>query len=394
MASSKEYLLLRGIAKAKGNSPATADLWGGGTAPTVGAGSILRFDEYTPSSTPEFYEDGSNTGQMAARKAEVVAVLPSLSAKIKMYPNSIGNLLFACFGYEDLSGPKAAGSAKQHIFEIRSRGKDQEAYTSAEATLATANASLSPAYNAADRVNACLIGLERTEVYDEKMINWAISEFTIHGSSKEPIMLELSGPVERTTQDTNRTESANLTDTSDGKVLFTRHCSAKFGPYVAPVGNADAVLPSVDLFDFSIKTAFEMADSNVTTGTSNSGLSRAEPVCTGGVKVEIELTINKHDSLTPKQLEQAGTICSLLITANNGSEKLSLCVPEMQVKSATPEYSDGSRWKIKAEAVLPTSTDPFPATRTPASTPTALMHNPIWYAVLNNSSTTNYMRAS
>lgn len=394
MPISKEHLLQYAVTKAKGNSPATADLWGGGTAPTLGAGTVFRFDEFTPSSTPEFYEDQSQTGDMSKRASVVSAVLPSLSATSKIYPNCIGSLLFAAFGYSDLGGPRTAGSLKQHIFELRMRGKDQEAYTSAESTLATGNAGLSPAYNAADRVNACLVGLMRTEAYDEKYINWAINDFTISGSSKEPLKIQISGPVERVTQDTNRTESANITDTCDGKVLYTRHCTAKFGQYVAPVGNADAVLSTVDIFDFSIKTTMGMADSNITTGTSNSGLSRSEPVASGDLSVEIDLTVNKHQDASYKQLEQAGTICSLLISATNGTEKLALCVPECQIISAVPEFSDGSRWKLKLKATKPASTDPFPATRSPVSTPTALVHAPLFYAVLNTSATTNYMRAS
>jgi hypothetical protein len=392
MPMTKDYLLKFGAIKATGNSPAAGALYGGATNPTLGANNQRRYDEVDISDTPETYEDMSKTGDLGTREHEIAAIPVSYTLKTKVYPETTGLELFGCFGYADLGGPRLLGGKRKHIFELRTAGKDQTAYRSDEAALATANASLSPAYNANDRINPYLHVLRQLGDYDETAINSAVKEFTISGEPKSAIMLEMSGPCERVVRDTNKTQGNALTEPTaqDGVYFMTRHCRAFFGQYVAPIGSADAVLNEVDLISFSIKTAFGMAEDIFTT---RSALNRSEPVSTDKLDVDIDLTINRHEGVDYKLLEQAGTITSLKITATRGTDIMHLLIPEAQIMNAKEEIGDGSRWTLQLKARRPKNADPFIASRGGASA-VALIHRPPFYVVLDNDQTTNYMRVS
>lgn len=390
MATSKDYLLKFGVIKAKGNAPATGDLYNGATNPTLGAGHLRRWDEADISDTPEVYEDASKTGTMAVRESEVTAVPVTWSAKTKIYTEVNGAELIGCFGYADLGGPRTASSKRLHILELRTLGKDQTPYTGAEAALATANAGLSPAYNANDRVNTYLHILRQLADYDETAINCKVKEFTLSAEPKMPLMLEMSGSAERVLRDTNKTQGNALTEPAaqDGQYFLTRQFRAYFGQYVAPIASADAVLPEVDLISFSVKVAFGDADDIFTT---RSGINRAEPQSTDKLDVDIELTINRHEDINYKLWEQAGTLLSLKLDGTRGTDRIILCLPECQIVNAKEEIGDGSRWTLQLKARRPKNADPFVASRGGA-TAVALVHNPPFYIALTNDQTANYMR--
>lgn len=392
MPMTKDYQLKYGLIKARGNTPATADLYNGTNNPTLGANNLRRWDECDISDTPETYEDMSKTGLMGVREHEISAVPVSWTGKTKIYAETTGLELVTCFGYADLGGSRLVGGKRQHLFELRTAGKDQTAYRSDEAALATANASLSPAYNANDRVNVYGHLLRQLGDYDETAINTAVKEFTISGEPKSALMLDMSGTAERVVRDVNKTQGNALTTPAaeDGLYFMTRHCKAFFGAYVAPIGAADSVIPEIDLIQFSIKSSFGMAEDIFTT---RSALNRSEPVSTDKLDVDIDLTINRHEGIDYKNLEQAGTLMTLRITATRGTDVLHLLIPECQILNAKEEIGDGSRWTLQLKARQPKNSDPFNATRGGASA-IALIHRPPFYAILVNDQNTNYMRVS
>ena len=390
MATTKDYLLKFGALKAKGNAPASGDLYGGATNPTLGANMLRRWDEMDISDTPEVFEDASKTGTMAVRESEVVAVPVSWSVKTKIYTEINGPELIGCMGYADLGGPRSVSSKRLHILELRTLGKDQTPYTSAEAALATANVTLSPAYNANDRINVYLHLLRQLGDYDETAINCKVKEFTFSAEPKSALMLEMSGSAERVLRDTNRTQGNALTELAaqDGQYFLTRQFKAYLGQYTAPIGSADAVLPEVDVIQFSIKTAWGDADDIFTT---KSGINRAEPQSTDKLDVDIELTINRHEDINYKLWEQAGTLLSLKLEGTRGTDKIIFCIPEAQILNAKEEIGDGSRWTLQLKARRPKNADPFIASRGGASA-VALLHNGPFYIALTNDQTTNYLR--
>lgn len=392
MPMTKDYQLKYGLIKARGNTPATADLYNGTNNPTLGANNLRRWDECDISDTPETYEDMSKTGDMGVREHEISAVPVSWTGKTKIYPEVTGLELVMCFGYADLGGARLISSKRRHLFELRTAGKDQTAYQANEAALATANASLSPAYNANDRINVYGHLLRQLGDYDETAINTAVKEFTISGEPKSALILDMSGTAERVVRSTGKTQGNALTDPAaqDGIYFMTRHCRAFFGQYAAPTPPADTVLPEVDLIQFSIKSSFGMAEDIFTT---RSALSRSEPVSTDKLDVDIDLTINRHEGIDYKNLEQAGTLMSLRITATRGTDVLNLLIPECQIMNAKEEIGDGSRWTLQLKARRPKNTDPFVGTRGGASA-IALVHAPPFYAVLDNDQNLNYMRVS
>ena len=388
MAQSKDYALRHGLKKAVGNTPTSAELYGGGTYPTTGANSQTRWNELTITDTPEKYQDVSSTGNQFLKDKEVSNVPVTWTGSTSVFVDNSLTELVSAMGYEDLSGPINYDTTKYaHLITLQPQGKDQRLYTSAEAALATANLSLSPAYNAADQINTYLkIGTEMGP-YDKFCENANISEFTLSCESKNPLMLEMSGQGEIAAYDTAKTESATWTDRvgCDENKFFMRHATCEFGPVGSAIEKA--------IFNFSVTVSQGVADDLFPTGTSNNGLSRAEPVSTGEQTVQVEFQINKHDTIDYKNYEQTDTECQLKIAFVRGNKSLDLLFPALNVISAEPEVSDGSKINITAEAHIPCQADPFTTERSISGTEQTLLYSETpFYMMLSNANSENGLR--
>jgi hypothetical protein len=388
MAQSKDFALRYGIKKAVGNTPSAAELYGGGTYPTTGANSQVRWSELTITDTPEKYEDVSSTGNQWSKQKEVSAVPVTWSGKTEVFVDNSLTELVSAFGYEELSGPVNYDTTKySHLISLLPMGKDQRLYNALESIDASANASLSPAYNTIDIINTYMkIGAEYGP-YDEFAENAQVGEFTLSCEAKSPLMLEMSGTAEEVTRDVTKAESANWTDRvgCDEAKFFMRHATANFGP----VGSAI----DVAIFNFSVSGSLGVAADLFPTGTANNGLSRAEPVSTGKQAVTVEFSINKHDTINYKNYEQTDTECQLAIDFVRGDKRCIILLPSLNVISATPEISDGSKINITAEAFIPCGADPFTAQRSISGTEQTLTYpqTPL-YMVLSNANAENGLR--
>lgn len=386
----KDYGLLYAARNQQCIQPAAADLYGGGNVETLGAGHLMRLDEANITDVPEQFEDISSSGNVAMHGQEVSAVPVSWDAKTKLYANGLESLLLACFGYEDLEGPINYSTTEySHLFEISSCGMDQREYSSDEQTRAAAHLpAYSPAYAAGDKINSYIVLGKEQGPSELIMANGAVTEFTISAEQKGPIMLEMSGTGETLTRDAAKTTSPNWSkDAAQFNNWFAlRHCVAKFGP----LGG----LNQVCIFGFEIKVTHGRADDLFPTCTTNSGLSRGEPVSTGSLEVEVSFQINKHDTDVYKTAEQAGTIYGLSITATRGVNVLSLLFPHLSIVSAEPEITDGSRINVTAKAFIPTGADPFATERTLSGTAHTLVQNMPFYMVLSNQRSDNSLRIS
>ncbi len=385
---SKDFALRHGLKKAVGNQPSAADLYGGGTDPVTGANSQTRWEELQITDTPEKYQDISNTGNQWMKDKEVSNVPVTWTGRTAVFVDNSLTELVSAMGYEDLSGPINYDTTKySHLISLLPGGKDQRLYTTAEAALATANLSLSPAYAAGDYLNTYMkIGTEMGP-YDKFCDNANIAEFTLSCESKNPLMLEFSGQGEEATYDTNKTESANWTDRvgCDENKFFMRHASCFFGPVGSPIEKA--------IFNFSVTCSLGVADDLFPTGTSNSGLSRAEPVSTGDQTIQVEFQINKHDTIDYKNYEQTDTECQLKIAFARGDKSLDLLFPALNVISAEPEVSDGSKINITAEAHIPCNADPFTTERSISGTEQVLLYPQTpFYMMLSNANSENGLR--
>lgn len=388
MAQSKDFALRHGLKKAVGNTPAAGELYGGGIYPPTGANSQTRWEELTITDTPEKYQDVSSTGNQWLKDKEVSNVPVTWTGRTSIFVDNSLTEVVSAFGYEDLSGPINYDTTKYaHLITLQPQGKDQRLYTSAEAALATANLNLSPAYNAADQINTYMkLGTEMGP-YDKFCENANISEFTLSCESKNPLMLEMSGQGELVSYDTNKTESANWTDRvgCDENKFFMRHATCEFGPVGAPIEKA--------IFNFSVTTSLGVADDLFPTGTSNNGLSRAEPVSTAEQTVQVEFQINKHDTIDYKNYEQTDTECQLKIAFVRGDKSLDLLFPALNIISAEPEISDGSKINITAEAHIPCGADPFTAERSISGTEQVLLYPETpFYMMWSNANSENGLR--
>jgi len=385
---SKDFALRHGLKKQVGNTPAAADLYGGGTNPTTGANSQTRWTSLTITDTPEKYEDASNTGNQWSKQKEVSAVPVTWEGSTEVFVDNSLTELVSSFGYEDLDGPINYATTKEaHLISLLPSGKDQRLYTATEAADATANAGLSPAYAASDVINTYLkLGTEFGP-YDEFANNCQVGSFTLSCEAKNPLMLEMSGTAEDVTRDVTKAQSANWTERvgCDEAKFFMRHATASFGPLGAPI--------DVAIFNISVSVELGVAGDLFPTGTSNSGLSRSEPVSTGKQAVNLEFSINKHDTINYKNYEQTDTECQLSVTFTRGDKILNILVPSINVISATPEVGDGSKINISAEAFIPCGADPFTTERSISGTEQTLTYpeTPL-YMMLSNANGQNGMR--
>lgn len=374
----KDYEIEVGVAKCIGNTPLDAEKWGGGTYPTVSK-IYPVIEPAVPNETPEYYENTEQTGNVVKKKDEQTSIPVSDSINTHIYPESFGFWAFSALSYEDLSGPHADSGDQAHIYELRGVGRDQCTYTDAEAVLATANAGLSPAYNASDIVNSDICITKEMGPADYKVCNARCESATFTGNQKEGLRAELSYIAETKTTDAGKTESGawSLTKTDFQNLALMRQATCEVNSV------------AVGIYDFSIGVNWGLASDRYPTG---SGLRRAEPFTTGPTTVEVSFTIDSHSSLTFEDYRKNNTIVPLKIECTQSSGFVGFYMAELQIQGVDVDPSDGSRQSVTAKAVFPEGTDPFTTERTFDAGEVSLLHNPSFYMIVKNSKTINYMR--
>lgn len=331
-------------------------IYGDGAKATFGAGDRVRLRSFDVKDTVQRAENDALTGSVYQYGGEVVAQAATGSFECYIHPQHFGQLAYLALGYCGLSGPTKATGKLSHWFEVRALGRDQESYTAAESTLATANAKFSPAYNAGDIVQAYFDIGRSVGPYDEVARNSLVKSFEITAKAKEPLSIKCEFVAEYVEKDTARTTLSGITEKQDllSKNIFeqyylARHFdSVKFGPVGA--------LVAVQLLDLSIKGAWDMGDETFVLGS----LYRAAPVHAGPFSLEVEITINKHDDISWENLEKANTLCAFYAQATIGTNQVKILIPSLEVLTADPESGkDGSTVKVKGRAVLRQSREAF-----------------------------------
>ena len=382
----QERLINAGVKGGVGFTPTTAEKWGGGTLPTIGAGDGYRVTDVSlPNETVEMFENDETSGGLGKFDSLVVGKPVNDGIAGYVSAEAIGKILFPSMGYADLTGPASDGAGKYaSIIETRMIGKDQCTYSASEAVKATANISLSPAYNASDIVNCELNFLKTLGPADYKIGNLRVQSLKIAGTSGEPWTFEISGPAEVLSKDAGKVESGNLTTTAAD---FANR--ANFRNTVCKVNSTEVAIHS-----FEINEAWSLADGRYPTGTANSGLSIAEPFCTDGVTVEGSFVVDKHDTLDFETDQLNGAIKNLKFeNTDSSSNMIGLYFPAIQYTSAEVDKSDGSKINVSFKAVVNRSSDPFTTERTINAVEIPLEYaDTLFYAKVLNTKTVNYMR--
>jgi hypothetical protein len=218
---------------------------------------------------------------------------------------------------------------------------------------------------------------------DSKQVNCRINNFTLSGTQKEPLKIQAGFVSELVDKDETKADSSawSLTDSDFVNPLQLRN-----------TGAFEVQGTEVGIFDFSYATEWDIDPDRYPTGTSNSGLARAEPF-TNSVKVNLNFTVEKHDSLVWENYRDGATTVKIKHELAMGSTGfLGLYFPEVQIKTVEIDPQGGSRVAITAEAHHVTGADPFSSERTHDGGTVSRLYDTPFYAILKNGKTINYGR--
>jgi len=360
-----------------------ADKYGGANTVTLGAGDLKFYDTLEITDPPEVVQDQARNGTQSANYQETFAVMPSIEGEGALYEYGMLDDVTSAMGWEALDGPKDSGDATNYVHMVlfQNQGKDQRDFTTAEQALYS--------YVSGDIYNPFKTFAKDRGPSTEIAKNVAIQQFEISGQPKQPVMFKFSGNAESVTRDVAHTGVDSWTAPTDSFASRYKLFNASFA-----VGEDQGALTTYGITEFSVKGNFGMAAELQPTGTSNGGLSRAEPCSTGLSEVTFDFKIHKHDSDTWKNWEQGQTILNAKLEMTKGDAKFNMYFPMLQVTNIDIEADDGSSVMVNCRAFLPTNTDPFATERTVNSVEWVLPFSTPVYFMVTDTDTTNWMISS
>jgi len=323
-----------------------ADLYGGDNQNWPGAGDKMQVDANIDVQTGrEYYTDASANGTQFNGAKRITAELPSAaSLSSDGWVQGLERLLLAGLGYASPKGPDSAGSGLyRHFFAIPPQGKNQRKYSDAESAQV-------PGYHLTDIINLYLCISQKLGPYARHVRNVCIKECEIACSVKSPLKLTMSGPAERIDYEPSKASTAAWT-ISDGAFKDWYQMS-DFQCYLGPAGSS---APAVSITEFSAKASHGISDDNTPTGTSNNGLSRAEPLPSGKSTVTLDLTVYLHDKDIYEQWARNETILQCKLVATRGVYKFALLFPRLAITQVTPNFDGAGSVQFSMEASWPNS---------------------------------------
>jgi hypothetical protein len=159
------------------------------------------------------------------------------------------------------------------------------------------------------------------------------------------------------------------------------------------VGVIGGSTEELSIFSFEVSNEMGQAEDLFPSGTSNSGLSRSEPVSTGEQVITGSMVINKHDTIEWDQYKEADTKLTLKFDFASGDKRFIICLPLINIKESPVELGDGSKINVSFEAHIPCDADPFTAERSVSGTEQTLTYaeTPL-YIVWANENSNNVLR--
>jgi hypothetical protein len=332
-----------------------ADLYGGEACNWPGAGDIIKNKQAVDKQTGrEYYTEASANGTQFNGRKQITAELPTAGGiAVDGWKQGIERPLLAGMGYASVAGPSPDPQHPgffRHFFVIPPQGKHQRPYTEEEAEKA------GPTYSESDIINLYLCLSQEMGPYTEHLRNIAIKDFEISGSMKGPLQITMSGPSERIDTDHSK-ESANNWSTASGAFKEWYHMS-DFKCYLSPVGEA---MQSHSITDFSFKVSHGLADDNTPTGTSNNGLSRAEPLPAGKSTITLDITIYLHAKSLYEDWQKNETILQCELVAARGAYRFAILFPRLQITQTTINVDGASTIQLSMETSWPNSEDELAA---------------------------------
>jgi hypothetical protein len=115
--------------------------------------------------------------------------------------------------------------------------------------------------------------------------------------------------------------------------------------------------------EFSAKASHGLSDDNTPTGTSNEGLSRAEPLPGGKSTITLDLTIYLHDKTIYEDWERDEDILQCKLVAARGASRFAILFPRLQLTQAQPNFDGAGSVQLSLEASWPGSDEELNAMR-------------------------------
>jgi hypothetical protein len=288
---------------------------------------------------PEFYTDASMNGTQFNGFKQKTAELPAVSnISVKGYVRGLERILLAGLGYASVEGPDNG----THRFIVPPQGRNQREYTAEEKAL------IGSAHKPGDLVNLYLCISQELGPYARHARNVIIKDFEISCTAKSPLQITASGPAERIDKEPSKASVKKWT-TAPGD----------FPPNVYQMSDFEVWLGSlkVSVTEFSLKISHGLSDDNVPTGTSNGGLSRAEPMPSGKSSITLDITVYLHDKSIYEDWmnNQEKVFCR--IEGKRGAYKFIMLLPMAQVTNAQPNFDGAGSTQLTLEACWPTDAD-------------------------------------
>jgi len=333
-----------------------ADRYGGEASNWPGAGDKIpaeanaQFQKGT-----EYYTDASMNGTQFNGNKRKTAELPTLaSLNVKGYTQGIERILLASLGYASVTGPvqdsQNSGFYK-HFFVVPSKGKNQRNYTPEETTR------ISTGYSGNDIVNLYLCVSQKLGPYAQHARNVVVKDLEMACSAKNPLQITVSGPAERIDREDSKASTAAW---SYGSAFDEWFQLSDFKCYIGPT---NGTATQVSVTEFSAKASHGLSDDNTPTGTSNNGLSRAEPLPSGKSTITLDLTIYLHDKTLYENWEKNEDTLQCKLLATRGSSRFAILFPRLQLTQVQPNFDGAGSTQLSMEASWPSSEEELNAMR-------------------------------
>jgi hypothetical protein len=325
------------------------DLYGGAALNWPGAGDKIPAEANAEfQKGVEYYTDASMNGTQFNGNKRKTAELPTLaSLNIKGYTQGIERILLAALGYAKVDGPIPVQSQEgyyEHFFIIPQKGKNQREYTDEE----TGHID-SRQYSIHDRINLYLCVSQKLGPYAQHARNVVVKDLEMACSAKSPLQITISGPAERIDREDSKTSTEAW---SYGAAFDEWFQLSDFKCYISKVGEA---LSEVSVTAFSAKVSHGLSDDNTPTGTSNNGLSRAEPMPSGKSTITLDLTIYLHNKALYENWEKEEAVLQCKLEASREAYKFAILFPRLQITQTQPNFDGAGSIQLSMEASWPDS---------------------------------------
>jgi hypothetical protein len=331
-----------------------SDIYGGEANNWPGEGDKLPAESNAEfQKGAEYYTDAAMNGTQFNGNKRKTAELPTVaSLNVKGYTQGIERILLAGLGYASVAGPAPDSQNPgyyRHFFTIPPQGKNQRLYTEEEATKAGAN------YEIHDIINMYLCVSQKLGPYAQHARNVAVKDFEIACSAKSPLQITASGPAERIDREPSKESTKAWSFGADFDKWFQL---SDFKCYLSAVGEA---MQTRSITEFSLKASHGISDDNTPTGTSNYGLSRAEPLPSGKSTITLDMTIYLHDKTLYEDWQNNETILQCELVATRGAYRFAILFPRLQITQTTPNFDGAGSIQMSLEASWPNSEDELAA---------------------------------